>query len=190
MNTTKTIHRRQLIVDPQFQYGLIIKFVIIVTIVLIASLGLLTFVYSKFTNIALPVSVETGGVVSFGATQLINLSELILPVMLLSAIISGVAIYIFGLFFSHKMAGPVYRLRNDIAEMTAGDLERKVSLREKDCFQLLATDINCLRQHWYDSILEMKTINKKINAVSNEVQKELLGRFNTILSDLLKTVSS
>jgi len=67
--------------------------------------------------------------------------------MLLSAIISSVAIYIFGLFFSHKMAGPVYRLRNDIAEMTDGDLERKVSLREKECFQLLATDINCLRQH-------------------------------------------
>jgi hypothetical protein len=190
MNTTTTIQRRQLVIDPKFQYGLIIKFVILVTIILIASLGLLAFVYSKFTNIALPVSVETGGVVSFGTTQFINLSELIWPVMLISVIVSGVAIYIFGLFFSHKMAGSVYRLRNDIAEMKDGYLERKVSLREKDYFQLLATDINCLRQHWYDSIFEMKTINKKLNDVSNEEQKELLGRFNTILSDLLKTVSS
>jgi methyl-accepting chemotaxis protein len=189
MNTTKTIQRRQLVVDPKFQYGLIIKFVILVTIILIASLALLAFVYTRFANIALPVSVETGGVVSFGATQFINLSELIWPVMLFSAIISGVAICIFGLYFSHKMAGPVYRLRNDITEMTDGDLERKVSLREKDYFQLLATDINCLRQHWHDSILEMKTINKKLNDVANGEQKELLDRFNRILSDLLKTVS-
>ena len=189
MNTTTTIQRRQLVIDPKFQYGLIIKLIILVTIALIASLVLLAFVYSKFANIALPVSVETGGVMSFDAAQFINISELIWPVVLLSVIVSGVAIYIFGLFFSHKLAGSVYRLRTDIAEMTDGDLERKVSLREKDCFQLLATDINCLRQHWYDSILEMKTINKKINAVSNEVQKELLGRLNTILSDLLKTVS-
>jgi methyl-accepting chemotaxis protein len=190
MNITATIQRSQLVVDPKFQYGLIIKFVILVTIVLIASLGLLAFVYSKFANIALPVSVETGGVVSFGAIQFINLSELFWPVMLLSVIVSGVAIYIFGLSFSHKLAGSVYRLRTDIAEMTDGDLERKVSLRKKDYFQLLATDINCLRQHWHDSILEMKTINNKLNDVSNEEQKELLGRFNTILSDLLKTVSS
>ncbi len=189
MNTTTTMQRRQLVVDPKFQYGLIIKFVILVTIVLVASIALLAFVYSKFANIALPVSVETGGVVSFGATQFINLSELIWPVMLLSVIVSGAAIYIFGLFFSHKMAGPVYRLRTDIAEMTDGDLERKVSLREKDYFQLLATDINCLRQHWLDSILEMKTINKKLNDISNEDQKEQLDRFNTILSGLLKTVS-
>ena len=90
MNTTTTMQRRQLVVDPKFQYGLIIKFVILVTIVLIASIVLLAFVYSKFANIALPVSVETGGVVSFGATQLINLSELIWPVMLFSTIISGV----------------------------------------------------------------------------------------------------
>ena len=190
MNITTTIQRRQLVIDPKFQYGLIIKFIILVTIALIASLVLLAFVYSKFANIALPVSVETGGVVSFDATQFINISELIWPVVLLSVIVSGVAIYIFGLFFSHKMAGPVYRLRNDIAEMTEGDLERKVSLREKDYFQLLATDINSLRQHWHDSILDMKTINKKLNDVSdNDEQKKLLGRFNLILSDLLKTVS-
>ena len=190
MNTTTTIQRRQLVIDPKFQYGLIIKLIILVTIALIASLVLLAFVYSKFANIALPVSVETGGVVSFDATQFINLSELVWPVVLLSVIVSGVVTYIFGLFFSHKMAGPVYRLRNDIAEMTEGDLERKVSLREKDYFQLLATDINSLRQHWHDSILDMKTINKKLNDVSdNDEQKKLLGRFNTILSDLLKTVS-
>ena len=190
MNTTTTIQRRQLVIDPKFQYGLIIKLIILVTIALIASLVLLAFVYSKFANIALPVSVETGGVVSFDATQFINLSELVWPVVLLSVIVSGVVTYIFGLFFSHKMAGPVYRLRNDIAEMTEGDLERKVSLRKKDYFQLLATDINSLRQHWHDSILDMKTINKKLNDVSdNDEQKKLLGRFNTILSDLLKTVS-
>ena len=192
MNTTKTIQRRQLVVDPKFQYGLIIKFVVLVTIVLIASLVLLTFIYTKFTNIALPISVETGGVISFEATQLIKLSDLIWPVMLvilLSVTISSITVYILGVLFTHRMAGPVYRLRNDIAEMTDGDLEKKVSFREKDYFQLLATDIDCLRQQWHDSVIELKTINNKLNDATKDEQKELLDRFNTILSDLLKTVS-
>jgi hypothetical protein len=35
----------------------------------------------------------------------------------------------------------------------------------------------------------MKTISKKLDDVAIEEQKELLDRFNTILSDLLKSVS-
>jgi len=145
----KNIHRRQFVVDPKFQYSLIIKFAVLVTIILIASLVFLTFIYSKITSVAIPISVETGGVTSFGATQFIKLSELIWPVILvilLSVIITSITVYFLGVLFTHRMAGPIYRLRNDIAEMTDGDLEKKVSIRDKDYFQLLATDIDCLRQ--------------------------------------------
>jgi methyl-accepting chemotaxis protein len=189
MNTQKIIQRRQLVIDPKFQYSLIMKFVIFVTIVLIASVALLVFTYNKFASVALPVSSDTGGVVTFGTTQIIGLSQFIWPVMLLSVIISGVVMCIFGLFLSHKMAGPAYRLRKDIAKMANGDLERKISLREKDYFQSIATDMDYLRQQWHDSILEMKEINERLNDVADDEQKELSGRLNTILSDLFKTVS-
>jgi len=87
------------------------------------------------------------------------------------------------------MAVPVYRLRKDIAEISDGDLDKKVSIREKDYFQFLATDIDYLRQQWHESAKELKTISQKLNDASEQEKKELLDRLNTILSDLLKIVS-
>jgi methyl-accepting chemotaxis protein len=111
-----------------------------------------------------------------------------MAVMLLSIIIGGFGIYVYGVFLTHRMAGPAYRLRNFIDGMIHGDLESNISLRDKDYFQLLATDINCLRQQWHDSILELETINKQLNEVASGEQKKLLGGSSKILSDLLKKV--
>ncbi|MCK5705475.1 MAG: methyl-accepting chemotaxis protein [Cyclobacteriaceae bacterium] len=192
MDTEKIIKRRQLVVDPKFQYGLIIKFKFLVTIILISSLVLLTFIYNDFISTVLNISLGAGEVTSFEVAHLVNLSDLIWPVMLvilLSVTISSITVYILGVRFTHRMAGPVYRLRSNIAEMADGDLGKKVSIREKDYFQSLAAEIDSLREQWHKSVTELKTINRQLNDISNEEQKELLGRSDKIFSDLLKTVS-
>ena len=192
MDTEKIIKRSQLIVDPKFQYGLIIKFAALVAIILISALVLLTLIHNEFINTALAISLGAGGETSLDVANLINLSDLIGPVMLvifLSVTISCTTVFILGVRFTHRMAGPVYRLRSDIAEMTDGALGKKVSIREKDYFQFLAADIDRLREQWHNSVAELKTINRQLNDISNEEQKELLGRSDTIFSDLLKTVS-
>jgi len=192
MDTEKIIKRRQLVVDPKFQFGLIIKLAALVTIILISSLILLTFIYNEFINTALPLLLGAGGDTSLDIANLINLSNLIGPVMLvlfLSVTISCLTVFILGVRFTHRMAGPVYRLRSNIADMTDGDLGKKVSFREKDYFQFLATDIDRLREQWHNSVTELKAINRQLNDISNEEQKELLGRSDKIFFDLLKTVS-
>ena len=110
-------------------------------------------------------------------------------VIFLSVSISCVTVFILGVRFTHRMAGPVYRLRSNIAEMADGNLGKKVSIRENDYFQSLAAEIDRLREQWHNSVAELKTINRQLNDISNEEQKELLGRSDTIFSDLLKTVS-
>ena len=192
MDTKKTIKRRQLVVDPKFQYGLIIKFTVLVTLILISSLVLLTFIYNDFISTVLNISLGAGEVTSFEVAHLVNLSDLIWPVMLvilLSVTISSITVYILGVRFTHRMAGPVYRLRSNIAEMADGDLGKKVSIREKDYFQSLAAEIDRLREQWHNSVTELKTINRQLKDISNGAQKDILGRSDTILSDLLKTVS-
>ena len=193
MDTEKIIKRSQLIVDPKFQYDLIIKFAALVTIILISSLILLTLIYNEFIDTALAISLGAGGESSLDVANIVNLSDLIRPVMLvifLSVTISCTTVFILGVRFTHRMAGPVYRLRCNIAEMIDGDLGKKVSLREKDYFKSLAADIDRLRRKWHDSVKELKTINRQLNDISNEEQKQLLDRSDTIFSDLLKTVSS
>jgi len=192
MDTETIIKRRQFVVDPKFQYGLIMKFTALVIIILISSLILLTFIYNEFVNNLLPVSLGTGGDAALDIANLVNLSDLIGPVILvifLSVTISCVTVFVLGVRFTHRVAGPVNRLRSNIAEMADGDLGKKVSIREKDYFQSLALEIDRLREQWYKSVTELKTINRQFNDISNEEQKELLDRSDTILSDLLKTVS-
>ncbi len=192
MDTEKIIKRRQLVVDPKFQYGLIIKFAALVAIILISSLILLTVIYNEFFNTVLSISLGAGGEASLDVANLINLSDLIGPVMLvifLSVSISCVTVFILGVRFTHRMAGPVYRLRSNIAEMADGNLGKKVSIRENDYFQSLAAEIDRLREQWHNSVAELKTINRQLNDISNEEQKELLGQSDKIFSDLLKTVS-
>lgn len=45
-------------------------------------------------------------------------------------------------FFSHKMAGPVYRLEKDLERVSAGDLTVETRLRDRDQLMLLAEQQN------------------------------------------------
>lgn len=192
MDTKETTKRRQLVVDPKFQYGLIIRVVGLITIILILSLILLTIIYNNYISNVLPISLGAGGIASSEVAQLVHLSDFIGPIMLvvfLSVTMSGIAVQLLGVRFTHRVAGPVYRLRSCIAEMTAGDLTKEVRFREKDYFQLLASDVDRLRVQWHNSLIELKTINRQLHEISNEEQRELLSRSETLLSDLLKKVS-
>lgn len=192
MDMMKLFQRRQLVVDPRFQYDLIARFVALETVVLIISLVLLVFAFNRFLDLSLPISTDTGGVLSFGASKSFKLTDeihIVLAVMVLSIIIGTVGMYIFGISISHRIAGPVKRLRKYIAEMHSGDLAHDVSFREKDFFQPLAADINHLRKQWHDSIMELQGINNRLNEKSNSDQEELLLRSDKILTDLLKKVS-
>jgi methyl-accepting chemotaxis protein len=192
MGTENIIKRSQLVVDPKFQYGLIIKFAALVVIILISSLILLTFIYNEFVNTALPLLLGAGGETTLDVANLINLSDLIGPVLLvvfLSVTISCLTVFFLGVRFTHRIVGPVYRLRSNISEMTDGELGNKIAFRENDYFQFLAADIDRLREQWLNSVTELKTIHKQLNDIASEEQKKLLGRSDTIFSDLLKTVS-
>jgi hypothetical protein len=49
-----------------------------------------------------------------------------------------------GVYHSHRIAGPIYRIRFVISEILEGNKSRRISLRPNDEFQDLAQDINKL----------------------------------------------
>jgi len=57
-----------------------------------------------------------------------------------------VIISIYSLFFSHRMAGPVYRMRVSLDRMLAGDLNFKIKVRNKDFFINLVDRLENLRE--------------------------------------------
>ncbi|PKK91951.1 MAG: hypothetical protein CVV64_00560 [Candidatus Wallbacteria bacterium HGW-Wallbacteria-1] len=66
-------------------------------------------------------------------------------------IVAGV-LFLFSLFLSHQIAGPIFRIETELERLSSGDLERPVRLREGDEFQEIADGINTLSDDFRELI--------------------------------------
>ena len=182
----RTYKRRQYIVDTRFQYSLMSKFAILTACVVIGSLSFLVLVYRKYGDIQVSVVQP----VPFGLLDsLVNnegagtytLLDLLWPVLAICLVGTIIFTFFFSLIVSHRMAGPVYRMRNLLGEMAKGDLSHPVScLRKKDEFKHLFADINTVKEHLRLQIQELQLLCRELG--KNGTQEQHLKRIKKIAS--------
>lgn len=63
--------------------------------------------------------------------------------LLTSGVISILGMLI-GVRFSHRLAGPIFRLKKEIKRLNAGEKIEEINLRDADFFRELAEEINAL----------------------------------------------
>ena len=80
-------------------------------------------------------------------------------------------IFILGLLFSHRIAGPVYRISKTLEEITKGNLGLKIKLREGDELVDLAYMINNLTDNINKTMISDKDIAIKIEKELEEIKK-------------------
>ncbi len=85
-------------------------------------------------------------------------------------------IFILGLLFSHRIAGPVYRISKTLEEITKGNLGLKIKLREGDELVDLADMINNLTDNINKTITSDKDIAIKIEKDLEEIKKLISGQ--------------
>ncbi|MDR1894835.1 MAG: hypothetical protein LBQ61_09165 [Spirochaetales bacterium] len=68
--------------------------------------------------------------------------QLILPPLLLNNLIILVMVLIMGLIYSHRIAGPVYRMEKDLGRVLAGERQVRIVTRKKDKMGRLVGQIN------------------------------------------------
>ena len=181
-----TYKRRQYIVDTRFQYSLMSKFAILTALIVIGSLSFLVLVYHKYGDIQVSVVqpipfgladslVDSEGVGTY------TLLDLLWPVLSICLVGTIIFTFFFSLIVSHRMAGPVYRMRNLLEEMAKGDLSRPVScLRKKDEFKHLFADINNVKEHWRLQIQELQLACQELG--EDRYQEQHLKRIRKIAS--------
>jgi hypothetical protein len=76
----------------------------------------------------------------------VNRIELVLPPILINNVVIIVIMTIIGIFYSHRIAGPVYRMEEDIARVISGEKGVKVRVRKKDKMKSLVQKVNQLIQ--------------------------------------------
>ncbi len=178
--------RRQYIIDSRFQYSLISKFAILTASIVIGSLSFLVLVYYNYGDIQ--VSIEQP--IPFGlADSLVDntdmatytLMNLLWPVLSICLLGTTIFTFFYSVIISHRMAGPVFRMRKLLEEMAQGDLRCPVSsLRKKDEFKHLFADINNVKEHWRVQIQKLQLACHALD--KDESQEQHLKRIKEIAS--------
>lgn len=178
--------RRQYIVDKSFQYGLIRKFAIVAAFIVIGSLSSLVLVYYQYgdVQVAIVQPVPFDSTDNFGNNETIRaytLLDILWPVLSICLFGSLAFTFIYSLLISHRMAGPIYRMRMVLGEMVRGDLSRPASrLRRKDEFKQLFSDINDVKEYWRSQVEELQCVCRELGKDGD--QEKHLQRLNEIIS--------
>jgi nitrogen fixation/metabolism regulation signal transduction histidine kinase len=158
--------RKKYLVDKQFQFRLVGTFMVLVFISLfIFSAGTALYywirymvgdnIFNEFIIVHKQVDVldESGNVVKdtegntvtrSEAQPPLNRLELILPPMLLNILVILIVIAFIGIIYTHRIAGPVYRIGQDIKRVLEGAPGVKIRLRRGDKLKDLAQQVNLL----------------------------------------------
>ncbi|HDP16272.1 MAG TPA: methyl-accepting chemotaxis protein [Candidatus Omnitrophica bacterium] len=109
-------------------------------------------------------------------------------------------IFILGLLFSHKIAGPVYRIEKTIYDMSKGNLTLRIRLRKGDELWDLADIINAMTEKLDNSLESNKTAVLKIKRDLDELKnvsqapgfdlKAMESSVNHIQSQIQELISS
>ncbi len=80
-------------------------------------------------------------------------------------------IFTLGLLFSHKIAGPLYRIEKTIDEIAKGNLGLRIRLRKGDELRDLADTINSMAENFNNSIGSNKEDLLRIQKDMDEIKK-------------------
>ncbi len=118
--------RRSRVVDRQFQFGLAFRLLAVLSLFFAGGI-FLVFAPSLY------VLATTKDIASLepAATEFLVLHKRIWP----AAVFSFAGVFLYALFFSHRIAGPVYRIDDTLRLLLRDEHPEKITFREHDFFQ-------------------------------------------------------
>lgn len=79
---------------------------------------------------------------------------------------------ILSIFLTHKIAGPVYRLKHALAELIRGNLNNRIHLRKWDDLQELAEQVNLLSDDLHNYVTALKNDHEQLSIYINQLEQE------------------
>jgi len=181
MDKTKSsaYKRRIYFIDKKFQTKFILKFCALVAIGGLLTIGIIYFLAMQSTTVSIlnsRVAVRTT-------------ADFILPILaqtvVIVVVIIGLAAIMITLFFSHKIAGPLYRFKKVMEMLEKGDFSSGFKLRRLDQLQDLADTFNSMIARITSELVALKNnfyaLKEKLNNISeNEVVEHKRAYLNEL----------
>lgn len=163
--------RRQFIVDKQFQSRFVLRFLLIVVASILCS-HLITLGFIKLRDLSAGSSqslmyLSTAIQPSLSFTRVFEV--LWLP-LLISGLLGCLLVAVLGIFFSHRIAGPLFNLKRMMQQVEDGNLDVKMCIRNHDEFHDVEEAFNRmvtgLRAH-------MQELEQVVDRLPEDKRKEL-----------------
>lgn len=130
--------RKQILIHPSFQFRMMLRIVGWVTLATVLT-GVVLWLFLRSEDARLAgdffyVTQQAGS-----HPVLLKRSQIVLPSLVLSLLINLALSLLFGLLYSHRLAGPIHRITHDLRRLIRGDHPgHPFKLRESDEFQEVA----------------------------------------------------
>jgi methyl-accepting chemotaxis protein len=168
-NKPETNRRKTLMVDQAFQHHLIMKFFMMVTAGSVLMGAIVYFFCSQTVTTVFRDS----------HLKIMTTADFILPGLLvgIAAVIAvvGVATVFMAVYASHRIAGPVYRMRQDLANFRSGDLKQVFCVRNKDEMKALAAELEEMTRSVQKSVAVLKAEAAGLESIGGELPPKARG---------------
>lgn len=175
--TSKIFRRRKKLIKPKHQLKLAC-FVVIFLLIYSLIFGLAIF-YPLAAELRGPGGVEDQARVAF---VVLGLHETIWPALVFVLALSFVGT----ILFSHRVAGPIYRLEKAVEQFLRGDFSGRIRLRKTDEFKEIETVVNGLAE-FLDSAKSSDErfhadVRKKLSTISAMLDNEGVPKDEKLLN--------
>lgn len=173
--------RRVYFIEKPFKTRFIVRFFIIVVLSQLLTIGIVYFVSKQSKTI------------SFGESRIFakDTTEYILPILIKAGIIAmifaGLATALVTLFFSRKIAGPLFRFKEVMDTLGEGDYLSDFKVREFDALGDFAKGFDEMITKMHLRINELKDSSNGLREKLNNIpQGEVPSKFRGYLEELKK----
>lgn len=142
---SKKFKRSIILVNPKFQFSFIKHSFFMTLFVLITFYLFKIYIFWEIKDIAY----ETGVPHAHDFVKILDQRSFIIDISFLILAINVICmIAAWGLWLSHRVAGPIYRIRNEVKKIVEGRPLSRINIRDHDYFHDLKDSINLLIEHF------------------------------------------
>jgi len=131
------------------------------------SLQITGFLYMYLVLFALLANFVALKTVLFGGSeeayvQAVTRLDIFLQVFVFPLVATFICMCLHGLVFSHRIAGPVYRIKDMLNRIRGGDLAQDVHIRTNDYFHDLCDDLNSMIERLRGDLIEFRKASQEL----------------------------
>jgi len=169
--------RKRFIIEGNFQTRFILRFMLVIVGATLLSTGAiigLFFLKYYLSGVDLSSAIIVMG--DEGSTNVTGIFQVILTPLIGANLVVLCIIVPFSLLYSHRVAGPIYRLEQSLELILNGEMDFVITLRKKDEFTSLAERMNELIDYLRRNVGEARSSYRLVKEKAKKMEDLLQAR--------------